>query len=264
MRLTLAAIVMVGLPAVLAAQSSAPAPGAFVALPSIGLPLPPIGLPLPPIGLPPAVDTQPRISGGHTSGTENQHRGFGWRTRFRSEPTVIYLVPTYGWGYPYAAPIATPTPGFPDTSSKDRTHEPLTGSLRLDVQPDSVLQLYVDGYYVGTSADVNGELELEARPHKIEIRAPGYETLAFDVQIAPSRSITYRGALKPLDAEPKRDPTVRRETGTTEITQPPVTPAAPTTFYFIPGCYAGNVAPKDVALLATCDLSRLRTFTPTR
>jgi hypothetical protein len=34
----------------------------------------------------------------------------------------------------------------------------------------------------------------------------------------------------------------------------------PTTFYLIPGCYMGNVPPKDAGLPATCDLSRTQTF----
>jgi len=111
--------------------------------------------------------------------------------------------------------------------------------------------------------DFNGELELMEGPHRIEIRAPGYETLAFDVRIAPHRSVTYRGALKPAEATPDPDPAIRQQPdNTTGVAPQPVTPATPMTFYVIPGCYAGNVAPKDVALPATCDLSRLVTYGP--
>jgi PEGA domain-containing protein len=130
------------------------------------------------------------------------------------------------------------------------------------VQPRGVLQVYVDGYYVGIPDDFNGELELAAGPHRIELRAPGYETLTFDVQIAPQRSVTYRGALKPADAKPAPDFTNPQEPDTTGVAPQPVTPPTPTTFYVIPGCYFGNVAPKDVALPATCDLSLLVTYRP--
>lgn len=263
MRLTCAAIMMIGLPAVVAAQSSMPAPGAFGRLPLIGLPLPPIGLPLPPMGLPPAIDTHARITGGHPSrAPESQHPRFGSRRSFRSAPTVVYLVPLYGWGHYDPAPTATPTASLPNASSRDRRQEPLTGTLGLEVQPRGVLQVYVDSYYVGTPDDFNGELELEAGPHRIEIRAPGYETLAFNVTIAPHRSIIYRGALKPADAKPEPDPTVREKPDTTTVAPQLVTPATPSTFYVIPGCYAGNVAPKDVALPVTCDLSLLVTYRP--
>ena len=43
----------------------------------------------------------------------------------------------------------------------------------------------------------------------------------------------------------------------------PVTPAPATeqTFYVIPGCYGGNVAPEPDSLPAGCDISTLRHFT---
>jgi len=252
------------LPAVVAAQSSMPAPGAFARLPSIGLPLPAIGLPLPPTGLSRPIDTQGRISGRHRSRAPlSQQPRFGSRRNLRSAPTVVYLVPIYGWGRYDPAPTAAPTASVPDTPSRERRQERLTGILRLDVQPRGVLQVYVDGYYVGMPDDFNGELELMEGPHRIEIRAPGYETLAFDVRIAPHRSVTYRGALKPAEATPEPDPAIRQQPdNTTGVAPQPVTPATPMTFYVIPGCYAGNVAPKDVALPVTCNLSRLVTYGP--
>jgi hypothetical protein len=128
--------------------------------------------------------------------------------------------------------------------------------LRLEVQPAAVLQLYVDGSYVGTPSDFNGEveLELEAGPHTIEIRAPEYETLQFDVNIAPQGAITYRGSLTPTSVPAPPGPMIQ--------TLPDAAPAAPPTFYLIPGCYAGNVPPKDAGLPATCDQGRVITFTP--
>jgi len=262
MRLALAAIVIIGLPAVVTAQSSRSARGAFV--PSIGLPLPSIGLPLPPMGLSRPTHTQGRISGRHPSRAPlSQQPRFGSRRGFRSAPTVVYLVPTYGWGYYDPAPTATPTVSVPDTSSRDRPQERPTGTLGLDVQPRRVLQVYVDGYYVGMPDDFNGELELVAGPHRIELRAPGYETLAFDVQIAAQRSVTYRGELKnPADATPGPEPAIRQRPDPAGVAPQPVTPATPTTFYVIPGCYFGNVAPTDVALPASCDLTLLVTYKP--
>jgi hypothetical protein len=32
--------------------------------------------------------------------------------------------------------------------------------------------------------------------------------------------------------------------------------------YLIPGCYMGNVSPKDVALPAGCDIKKLTTISP--
>jgi hypothetical protein len=42
----------------------------------------------------------------------------------------------------------------------------------------------------------------------------------------------------------------------------PFVPSGSRIVYVIPGCYVGNVHPKDVKLPATCDLAKLTTFTP--
>jgi hypothetical protein len=72
-----------------------------------------------------------------------------------------------------------------------------TGGLRLKVEPKQA-QVYVDGYYAGIVNDFNGllqHLDLTLGPHHVEIRAPGYQPLAFDVLIQPRHTIEYRGAL---------------------------------------------------------------------
>lgn len=71
------------------------------------------------------------------------------------------------------------------------------GELRLQVSPRHA-QVFVDGYYAGTVDDYDGafqSLKLESGPYQIEIAAPGYETLAFDVRISPGQKINYRGDL---------------------------------------------------------------------
>ena len=44
--------------------------------------------------------------------------------------------------------------------------------------------------------------------------------------------------------------------------EPPFVATGDRTLYVIPGCYVGNVPPKDVKLPASCDLAKLTTFTP--
>jgi hypothetical protein len=44
--------------------------------------------------------------------------------------------------------------------------------------------------------------------------------------------------------------------------EPPFVPSGDRTLYMIPGCYIGNVPPKDVKLPPNCDLTKLTTFTP--
>ena len=75
-----------------------------------------------------------------------------------------------------------------------------TGSLRLDIKPGHA-QVLVDGYFVGSVDDfdsVSQRLRLEEGPHKIEIRAAGYEPLVFDVRIRIGDTVRYRGELPPL------------------------------------------------------------------
>ena len=62
-------------------------------------------------------------------------------------------------------------------------------------------EVWVDGFYAGTVDDFDGmfqSLKLEARGYKVEIRKPGFETLVFDVHLQPDRTITYRGAMRPM------------------------------------------------------------------
>jgi hypothetical protein len=72
------------------------------------------------------------------------------------------------------------------------------GQVRLKVKPTHAT-VYVDGYLAGTVDDFDGgfqRLRIEPGPHRIEIRADGYETLSFEVRVLPDRTFTYEGDLK--------------------------------------------------------------------
>ena len=115
----------------------------------------------------------------------------------------------YGNDYPYQNDLSTsgpgysytPAPPFGNGANSDSASGQASqgGHLRLLVEP-ATAQLFVDGFYVGTVGDFNGSAQdagLEAGPHRIEIRAPGYDTLMFDVKTEANRTITYRGNLQP-------------------------------------------------------------------
>ena len=73
------------------------------------------------------------------------------------------------------------------------------GELRVEVKPNSG-DVYVDGYYAGRVDDYDGvfqSLKLEAGAHHIQVTAPGYAPLDFDVRIDPGRKVTYRGSMLP-------------------------------------------------------------------
>jgi hypothetical protein len=94
-----------------------------------------------------------------------------------------YYDPWYG-GYP-TSPQSTYT-------SSDE------GSLKLKIKPREA-EVYVDGYFVGVVDDFDGifqRLHVDSGSHRIEVRAQGYEPLAFEVRITPEHTTTYQGELK--------------------------------------------------------------------
>jgi hypothetical protein len=100
----------------------------------------------------------------------------------------FYYDPYY-WGSAYGYPAYTPFRGY--------GYGYPTGELRLDVSPRDA-EVYVDGYFAGHVDDFDGvfqSLALEEGSYHVEIVAPGFSTLQFDVRIMPGRKITYRGDL---------------------------------------------------------------------
>jgi hypothetical protein len=102
-------------------------------------------------------------------------------------PSAYSAYGGYGYGYPGYYP-GRPVSVFD------------VGELRLRVSPRHA-QVFVDGYFAGEVDDYDGILQamkLESGPYHIEIVAPGYETLEFDVRINPGQKINYRGDLRRL------------------------------------------------------------------
>jgi hypothetical protein len=131
-----------------------------------------------------------------------------------------------------------------------QTGAPPTGYLVMDVHPGTA-EVFVDGYYAGSTDDLlrRGELPLEPGPHTVEVNAGGYEPVRFDVKIVSNESIAYRRDLKAINGMTPPQP---RSSAS----------GKPKTFYMIPGCYLGDVPPKDAGLPASCDLKRAVTITP--
>jgi hypothetical protein len=121
------------------------------------------------------------------------------------------------------------------------------GYLRLDVEPESA-QVYVDGYYAGTVADFRrgGGRALEAGPHRIELRADGYDSQSVELRIRANDVLPYRGTLNRRDDRSE----LRAAAG------------PPKTFYVIPRCYAGTSRPRQDQLPAGCKVSDVREVPP--
>ena len=62
------------------------------------------------------------------------------------------------------------------------------GALRLEVEPKESLQIFVDGVFLGTPADLGDELELTPGTRRVELRARGYRSLAFSAEIVDGRA----------------------------------------------------------------------------
>ncbi len=114
--------------------------------------------------------------------------GFGAYYGFGYGPS--YAGGYYGgydpWGYGY---------GYPRDYSIGYTDD---GAVRLKVKPSDAA-VFVDGYFAGQVDNFDGtfqRLHVEPGPHRIEVRAAGYQPLFFDIRILPGRTVTYTGELK--------------------------------------------------------------------
>ena len=89
---------------------------------------------------------------------------------------------------------------LPDVLRKPAYTSSDEGALKLKIKPREA-EVYVDGYFVGVVDDFDGifqRLHIESGAHRIEVRAAGYEPLAFDVRITPEHTTTYTGELKKI------------------------------------------------------------------
>jgi hypothetical protein len=114
-------------------------------------------------------------------------------------PFYSYGYPFYGYpgyGYPYGyGPYGYAPYGYGYGGYSGRPY----GGVRLDI-PERDAEVFVDGYFVGTVDDFDGHFQqanLEAGPHRIEVRLEDFEPIVFDVRVEPGRTITYRGQMRP-------------------------------------------------------------------
>jgi hypothetical protein len=90
--------------------------------------------------------------------------------------------------------------GYPESSGGGGyvPHYQGAGSLRLKIKPADA-KVYIDGYYVGMVDSFDGvfqKLNVDAGPHKVELRADGFQTTEFEVVVTPGDTVTYKGDMK--------------------------------------------------------------------
>ena len=72
------------------------------------------------------------------------------------------------------------------------------GGMSFLLSPDFA-EVYIDGQYVGIARDFGGQpVPVAAGYHRIELYAPGYAPVAFDIQVYPGQVMPYRGTLFPV------------------------------------------------------------------
>jgi hypothetical protein len=118
---------------------------------------------------------------------------------------VIY--PYYVAPYAYAAPYVYPyssysysvgTAPYAVQAAPSPSTPIAPGGLSFEIRPAGA-EVYVDGEYYGTVdqfSPTEPPLWLAPGRHRIEIRYPGYETVAFDVDVQSGQVIPYQGDLR--------------------------------------------------------------------
>ena len=106
-------------------------------------------------------------------------------------PYYYYSAPTY-YPYPSSVPFY---PGY-TTIVPGAT----AGSSSSSAAAAGDAAIFVDGAYVGTANDFSAmrpPLSLAAGRHHFELRAQGYQTMAFDVEVRADWVVPYQGVLQP-------------------------------------------------------------------
>ena len=114
--------------------------------------------------------------------------GYGYPYRYVNPyayPYGAYPYGAYGYSYPPDAYVRA-VPGY------------AYGGVHIEGAPEDA-QVFADGYYVGVVDDFDGpfqHLNLQAGPHRIEIRDPRYPPVAFDVNVQPGQTITFHADIR--------------------------------------------------------------------
>jgi len=113
-------------------------------------------------------------------------------------PYYYPYYPYYSYNFypPYGSTSSTYDSTYGSVSSSaDQTN---MGGLSFDITP-SIADVFVDNVRIGTVGEFTSTtqpLGLSAGRHHIEIRATGYQTMSFDVDIIAGEVIPYQGSLE--------------------------------------------------------------------
>jgi hypothetical protein len=123
---------------------------------------------------------------------------------YTSAPYPEQTYPTSGYptsGYPASTypTSAYPAQAYPTSGTVGVQQGQDSGGVSFEISP-STATVYVDGTGVGSVAEFSPTtmpLTLTPGRHRIELRAAGYQTMAFDAEITVGQVIPYRGEMQP-------------------------------------------------------------------
>jgi hypothetical protein len=134
--------------------------------------------------------------------------GFGLWAGYPFAYPYAFYYPYYYPYYPYYSYNVYPQYGASGTdttttsgtySSGEQLNQTNMGAVSFEITP-STAELFVDNVRVGTVGEFTSTtqpLGLPAGHHHIEIRATGYQSMSFDVDIIAGQVIPYQGSLAP-------------------------------------------------------------------
>ena len=130
--------------------------------------------------------------------------GFGLWAGYPVAYPYSFYYPFYRpdiYGSPYDDAPYSPAAAYPPAVTSSLEAQPSSdanmGGVSFDITPGTA-ELFVDDTLVGTVGQftpTTQPLGLEAGRHRVEVRAPGYQTLSFDVDIIAGQVIPYQGTL---------------------------------------------------------------------
>jgi hypothetical protein len=104
----------------------------------------------------------------------------------------------YAYSYPYPPPEAYPYPNAGPVTVTPGTAA-AAGGLSFEIEPNNA-EVYIDGQYVGQTGEFSPTMQpLSLTPgrHHVEVRAQGYQTMPFDVDVVAGQVIPYQGTMQP-------------------------------------------------------------------
>jgi hypothetical protein len=127
-------------------------------------------------------------------------RPYVFRPRFRLDFGIFVGYPfAYSYAYPYPYPVPVYGYGAPVEPVVVGPGSSYYGAISLEFTPPDA-SVFVDGNYAGIVEDFDGTrqpLNLAAGLHRIDLQAPGFEPLTFDVTVEPGQVVPYRGDMVP-------------------------------------------------------------------